>query len=58
MGLRKEIARNPPTDPQARSNLARRIVRMAWEDIGLVDPRSMQIYAATDCSKTRTAKAF
>lgn len=30
--------------------LARRIVRMAWEDIGLADPRAMQI--ATDAATT------
>ena len=30
--------------------LARRIVRMAWEDIGLADPRAMQI--ANDAATT------
>ena len=35
------------TDPRY---LARRIVRMAWEDIGLADPRAMQI--ANDAAAT------
>jgi putative ATPase len=33
-----------------RKYLARRIVRMAWEDIGLADPRAMQI--ANDAAQT------
>ena len=35
------------TDPRY---LARRIVRMAWEDIGLADPRAFQI--ANDAAAT------
>ncbi len=30
--------------------LARRIIRMAWEDIGLADPRAMQL--ANDAAQT------